>query len=216
MFDAIISFITWPFVTVFCYVRFTLGALVAFPALLFKVVKDGYSSIANHCALYAFLKTLPLGIYTYSGLTGFFAPYSGSVNPIVTRFTMSECEVTMNDHAWLRNPFQSIHALALANLGELSSGMLMVSNIQQHRSVVGIPVRISSQYFKKARGKITAKCKLDSFGALIRDKPKETEVHAELLDETMSVVARTTVTWSFRYKDDVGSTASTGVSRKLD
>ena len=65
-------------------------------------------------------------------------------------------QASLVDRPWLRNPFSCVHALALANLGEFSSGMLMVNWLAYHKDKRGIPIKIETEYLKKARGKILA------------------------------------------------------------
>jgi acyl-coenzyme A thioesterase PaaI-like protein len=105
--------------------------------------------------------------------------------------------VTFEDRPWLRNPFGSIHAIALANLGELTSGLCLISAMQ-HLPLKGIPVRIDTMYLRKARGTITGECTI-SLKALTDAKSAAEFVVETILSDTQgAVVAKTSVTWSLR------------------
>ena len=57
----------------------------------------------------------------------------------------------------MRNPFASIHALALLNAAELSSGMAFLS-LTQDLNRRAIITKLSGTYKKKARGMVFAEC----------------------------------------------------------
>ncbi len=80
----------------------------------------------------------------------------------VTSLSAAECVVQMADRPWLRNPFQSVHAVALTNLGELASGLIVMGQIDelnQTRTVSarGIVGAMHIVFHKKARGTVVAK-----------------------------------------------------------
>ena len=54
-----------------------------------------------------------------------------------------------------------IHAIAIANLGELTSGLLMMNYLNLNNQK-GIITKIKIKYHKKARGRITAICDIMS------------------------------------------------------
>jgi acyl-coenzyme A thioesterase PaaI-like protein len=152
--DVIKSLIKWPIVTVYCYVRFFIAcALCAIPTLFY--ILSG-NKLTSYTALWNFLSGLPLGKYVFSGIVAVAAPYSSSVYPCIQSLTNSKCVATMPDYEWLRNPFGSLHACALANVGEIACGLCMMCALQVQKHVKGIPIKIEMKYLKKARGTITA------------------------------------------------------------
>jgi hypothetical protein len=84
----------------------------------------------------------------------------------------------------------SIHAIALANLGELSSGLALLTGLPQ--SIRGILVAISVEYLKKARGTLIADCqaRIPTVTAAA-----DQDVVAEIRDASGDVVARVTARW---------------------
>jgi len=62
--------------------------------------------------------------------------------------------VTMRDRKSVRNHLKSIHAVALTNLIELSGSLAIIASMQPGTRM--IPVRLESEFVKKARGAVTA------------------------------------------------------------
>jgi acyl-coenzyme A thioesterase PaaI-like protein len=188
------------------------------------VASKGVRSISHFLDLFAFLNQLPFGAAVFSGIVCFYTPYTASITAQVGELTATTCECVMWEQPWLRNPFASVHALALANLGEFASGLLMVSTLQTKKGIVGIPVRIDTEYYKKARGRITGRCVIEDLDAALKaaqqqqqqqkskggdkDKedsaaaPAEVVVVAELRDAKNELVAKTKVTWSLKNRPD--------------
>ncbi len=98
--------------------------------------------------------------------------------------------VELPDHRRVRNHLNSIHAVALVNLGELASGLAVIAGLPQ--GVRGIVTQISMEYMKKARGRLVAESRSEIpqvFGEV------DYSVHADIRDQAGDVVARATVRW---------------------
>eukprot|EP01136_Pigoraptor_vietnamica_P034654 Opistho-1_new@98880 len=154
--DVLLSPPIWVFDCLLDTLQFLVALLVALPVLLFELVTKGPAHLAQPLNLWRTLSPLPLGAHLFSCFVGATATYTASISPRVVSLTNRTCEVRMSERPWLRNPFSSVHAIALANLAECASGLVMLSAMP--RDVRGIPTAVSVKYSKKARGVITAKC----------------------------------------------------------
>jgi len=108
-------------------------------------------------SMYNALKSKLKGISVFNTYISCVSPYSGSISPYVEEMTESKVKVSMTEHRNIKNPFNSIHTIALSNLGELTSGLLMMEHMKSTNKS-GIITSIKTYYHKKARGKITAIC----------------------------------------------------------
>lgn len=152
------------------------------------------TAAARLAAAWRTLSRLPGGRFLFGVLIGLAVPYSGTIRPRVVRLEPGRATVVIRDRWKLGNHLRSVHAIALANLAELASGLAMTMALPEH--VRGIPVKIEIEYLKKARGRIRA----EGRGAPPRplDAETEAEATAELFDATGEIVARSRVLWRLR------------------
>ena len=149
---------------------------------------------ARLASAWSTLSRLPGGRAIFGILIRVMVPYSGSIRPRVERLEPGRATVLIRDRRRLRNHLRSVHAVALANLGELASGLAMTLALPE--GVRGIPTRIEIEYVKKARGLIRAEGRADPPASI----PGETEAEAtaDLFDAEGDVVARVVVRWHLR------------------
>ena len=118
-------------------------------------------------------------------------PYSGSIKADVIHLEAGFVQVALKDRRKIRNHLNSIHAIALANLGELASGLAMITALPSGtRSIV---THLDIEYLKKARGRLCAEGRATP-PKMINDSV-ESLATADILDEEGDLVACVSVLW---------------------
>jgi acyl-coenzyme A thioesterase PaaI-like protein len=137
------------------------------------------------------------GRWIFNRLLSYNVPYSGSISPQVKKLSPGFAEVSMKDKRKLRNHLQCIHAIALANLGELTSGLAMISALSP--SIRAIVSHIEMEYIKKARGTLSAAGVAKPPENVT--KPTSVLVHAEIENQQGEIVAVAHVMWHLSPKE---------------
>ncbi len=146
---------------------------------------------AKLLALWHRLSRLPLGKRLFNTALGRAVPYSGTVRPQVLELEPGRARILIRDRRRVRNHLRSVHAIALANLGELTSGLAMTAALPT--GVRGIVTRIEVDYEKKARGAIIASSDVALPDPI--DAPVDHVVSAELVDTSGDRVSTVRVHW---------------------
>lgn len=132
----------------------------------------------------------PGGKWLFSRVFGFAVPYSGSVRPRIRVLEPGHAEVEIPDRRSNRQHLGSVHAIALVNLAEMTSGLAMMAGLAP--AVRGIVTAVSMTYHKKARGTIRAVAHVD-VPAVTADC--DCEVTAECFDPAGTLVATGNIRW---------------------
>ena len=131
-----------------------------------------------------------------SRLIGFVAPYSGSVGADIVEMVEGSVTMSLKEGWKVRNHLNSVHAVALSNLGELTANLAMITLCPpQGRFIV---TRMDSEYLKKGRGRLLCTCNIPT------DLPwstlERTAATAVVTDVSGDVVSRVTVYWKLGMK----------------
>lgn len=136
------------------------------------------------------MRRWPGGRWLFGKLIGFTVPYSGTIAARVEELRAGYARLSLRDRRGVRQHLGSVHAIALLNLGELTSGLAMTAALPS--GVRGIVLRIGAEYLKKARGTLIA----ESTAAVPEvNAPLEFPVSADIKDSTGAIVCRVTAAW---------------------
>jgi acyl-coenzyme A thioesterase PaaI-like protein len=139
---------------------------------------------------------LPAGRLLFSIALGWQIPYSSTIGARVAELRKGQACLYLPDRRRVRNHLDSIHAVALVNLGELTTGLAVFSTTGA--TMRGILVDIRAEYLKKARGRLEARAEFE----LPDDLEDNTacEVVATIRDLEGDTVCTVTATWLIGYR----------------
>lgn len=118
------------------------------------------------------------------------------------------CRASLWETQSIRNPFKSIHAAALVLFGETVGGLAVFSALKP-KSDRAIVKRLSIEYFKKSRGRITGDC---TFTRPLHSG--ETISQVVLRDSAMDTVAELKIYWTVSLDDSVRNDKSNSNEEK--
>lgn len=136
------------------------------------------------------LKDKPFGKRIFSRAVGKMAPYTGSIKALITDLQPGDCQAFLKERRSNMNHLRSIHAIALINLGEVTSGLAVLSGMSSQ--IRGILTKMDMEYLIKAKGDLTAQCVCTI--PTVEDKLNY-EVKTTIKDSSGEVVAVGTFYW---------------------
>ena len=136
------------------------------------------------------LASLPGGKRLFSYMLGRFVPYSGSLGAQVDVLEPGRCVLVLRDRRRVRNHLESVHAMALASLAELVTGLALMNSLPDRTR--GILAGFSIDYLKKARGRLRAECRCD---IPTSNEEREYLLTGAILNEGDEVVAEAKARW---------------------
>ena len=134
------------------------------------------------------LERVPGGKLLYSRMVGRLAPYTGSMGAVVQELSEGYSRVTLADRRAVRNHLSCIHAVALANLVEMTGNLALGYSLPDDARF--IVAGMGLDYVKKARGTITGECRTPAIDSSAK---QEYQIRVTLRDEGGDVVVEGTL-----------------------
>jgi acyl-coenzyme A thioesterase PaaI-like protein len=122
------------------------------------------------------LRGVPGGRRVFDRLLGAAIPYTGALGARVVSLSPGSARVQLKDRRGVRSHLGSVHAIALANLGELTGNLALAYSLPDDARFIVKSLAI--EYRKKARGTIEASCQCDP--------PRSSEKQSYGLDVTLT------------------------------
>lgn len=133
---------------------------------------------------------VPGGKWVFSRIIGWFVPYSGTIKANVVELRPGAAKLILRDRRRVRNHLDSIHAIALMNLGELASGLAFNMGLPENSKA--IVTGLSIEFLKKARGTLTA----SSLCPVLSPGQKGLfDIESEIRNSSNAVVAKVQAKW---------------------
>jgi uncharacterized protein (TIGR00369 family) len=129
------------------------------------------------------LEKIPGGRHVFSRLIGRLAPYTGTLGAVVRELGDGYARVTLHDRKAVRNHLSCVHAVALANLVELTGNLALAYSLPDDARFIVAGMNLD--YVKKARGTITGECHIPPIQSSMRN---EYDVPVTLKDPSGAVV----------------------------
>ena len=136
------------------------------------------------------LAALPGGKRIFSTVLGRYVPYTGSIRAVIQQLEPGLCVASLRDRRGVRNHLGSIHAMALANLGEMVTGLALMNSLPDKAR--GILAGFSVEYLKKARGRLTAECRCE---IPADNSEREYQLTGEIRDAEGDIVSIAQARW---------------------
>lgn len=136
------------------------------------------------------LRTRPAGKWLFARVLARGVPYTGTIHPEILQVEPGHARVQMRDRRMVRNHLNSVHAVALANLGELTTGLAMTATLPP--DIRSILVALHVEFRKKARGTLTAECRC---AVPVVTQTTDVQVRGSITNAANEIVAEVIATW---------------------
>jgi acyl-coenzyme A thioesterase PaaI-like protein len=138
--------------------------------------------------------SLPGGKLAFSKFLGVLIPYTGTARPELVELEPGRSLIRLRDRRRVRNHLGSIHAIAMANVGEFAGGIAVTAALGPGQRA--ILRRLEVRYDKKARGTLEIHGAADASQVRAATTENTTiPARSKLVDGAGNVVAEVVTDW---------------------
>ena len=102
------------------------------------------------------LSPLPGGKLAFAKILGTANPYTGSIGARFLELGPGHAVIQLQQRRGVQNHVNSIHAAAVFNLAEATTGLALMFGLPDDAR--GLPINLNINYHKKSRGLLTCRC----------------------------------------------------------
>jgi len=135
-------------------------------------------------------RKVPGGLALFSKALGLYIPYTGSTGAQIQSIGDGVAVVRLPDRRRVRNHLDSLHAIALASVGELSTGLAVIGALPGSGRMIMRHLEVT--YHCKARGDVTATGRAEF---PVTPGRHEVAATSEVRDAAGELVTSVTATW---------------------
>jgi acyl-coenzyme A thioesterase PaaI-like protein len=151
-------------------------------------------------SLFQKAERIPGGRKILSRFLGRLIPYTGTIPFEIEELSQNSSAVSFTEQKKIQNHLNCVHAIALANLGEFSTGIICMANVVGKDNFILLGLEI--EYLKKARGKITARCSISPDYLKNNWKNGNTlRLESHLFDSKNILVAKVKASWKIKSEE---------------
>ena len=142
------------------------------------------------------LEDRPLGKKIFSYFLGRSVPYSGTIGAEIQELRPGFSRVKLTERRAVQNHLQSVHAVALVNLAELTTGLAATTSLPPSGRIILKSLHMN--YLKKARGVLIATAQTP----LVTEEVEKADVTiaTEVRNEAGELVATLEAVWQIGCK----------------
>jgi acyl-coenzyme A thioesterase PaaI-like protein len=137
------------------------------------------------------LSPLPGGKLAFSKILGTVNPYTGSIGARFLELGPGVAVAQLQQRRAVQNHVNSIHAAALLNLAEVTTGLALMFGLPDDAR--GLPINLSINYHKKSRGLVTCECRCTPPSS---SEEQETDVSCTIHNAEGLLVADASARWA--------------------
>lgn len=136
-------------------------------------------------------KSIPGGKIIFSLMIKKLIPYTGALRAQIVKLEKGNIELQLKDRRAVRNHLSSIHAMALANLAEFSTGLAIITGLPPKKRAILKGFEI--EYLKKARGTLSAKSSYTHKDS--NEESQDIKVMGDIFNAQGEIVAHVKALW---------------------
>jgi acyl-coenzyme A thioesterase PaaI-like protein len=130
------------------------------------------------------IRKWPAGLWIFSKLVCFTAPYFSSIRPVFITLEPGYAKARIRKRRAVTNHLGTVHAIAMANLCEFVGGTLMEISISPEMR--WIPRGMNIRYLGLAKTSLIAECKIENFDWR---EPQDVVLNVTVRDESGEIVS---------------------------